>query len=57
MIECYCDLCGNPKRDKKTEICKEIDCYWYSHWEVDKSNPESVKRESEIKADIRDAHW
>ena len=57
MSECYCDLCGNPKRDKEAETCTERNCYWYSHWKVDKSNPESVKRESEIKADIRDADW
>ena len=53
----FCEYCGNPKHNKEKGVCKDLGCYWYSHWKVDKSNPESVAKEEEIISDIKEMNW
>ena len=53
----FCSLCGNPQRDKAHDSCKDMMCYWFSHWQVDNTDSESVKNEAYIKGEIRDMNW
>lgn len=53
----FCDYCGNEKHNKSHNVCKDMDCYWFSHWKVDKNNPESVEKESYIRGEINDMNW
>lgn len=53
----FCEYCGNSKRDKKQGICNDRACYWFSHWKVDKSNPEAIAKEEDIKSDIKEMNW
>ena len=55
--ECFCELCGNSKRNKETGECYDMMCYWYSHWQVDVDNPKSVERAGDIRAEIADMNW
>lgn len=53
----FCDYCGNEKRDKSHNVCRDMDCYWFSHWKVDKNNPKAVEKESYIRGEISDMNW
>lgn len=57
MTDNFCDYCGNEKHDKSHNICRDMDCYWFSHWKVDKNNPEAVEKESYIRGEINDMNW
>lgn len=53
----FCDFCGNPGRDKNKDTCNDRACYWYSHWQPDMEDPESLKNTAYILGEIRDMNW
>lgn len=54
---CFCDYCGNPQHNVAEHICTDESCYWYSHWTVDRTNPEAVKNALYIRGEIADLNW